>query len=204
MEGVEKNLSKSELSDSDLIEACLQGRETAWDNLLNRYQALIYSIPFKYGMSQTDADDIFSSVCFILLDKLPTLRDQNRLASWLIVTTQRECWRLGRKYRRVTVSADLALDKTSTTSETALDLVADEKSLPEDEVVLLTEQQLIRQGLIKLDERCRQLLELLYYNQAPPAYQAIATQFGISEGSIGPTRARCLKKLREYLETNGF
>lgn len=197
-------MPKSNFSDKELIEACQQGHEEAWDTLLDRYQSLIYSIPFKYGLSQSDADEIFSSVCLILVDKLTTLRDQNRLTSWLIITTQRECWRFSRKLRRVTVAADLSLDKTSTTAETVLDITPDEKVLPEEEVVLLTEQQLIRQGMANLDERCRKLLELLYYTNNPPAYNTVATQFGMSEGSIGPTRARCLKKLREFLEKNGF
>jgi RNA polymerase sigma factor (sigma-70 family) len=190
--------------DFALTERCLKGDENAWNQLIEQYQALIYSIPLKYGMSKMDADDIFGSVCLILLNKLASLRNQNQLAAWLGVTTRRECWRLRRKQQQFMVAADLSLDNRGGEGETALDLVADETTSAEIDLVLLEEQALLKKCLQQLDPRCRSMLELLYYPEEGVSYLEVAQKLGIAEGSIGPTRARCLKKLRDYLEGKGF
>jgi len=72
--------------------------------------------------------------------------------------------------------------------------------LPDETMVRLEEQHRIRQAFSGLDERCQKLLSLLYYQREPLSYAEIAEEFGTSEGSIGPTRARCLKKLLRLLE----
>src|SRR5687767_5370682 len=75
------------MPDVELVEACLNGNSHAWEALLVRYQRLIYSIPFRYGLSAYDADDIFQNVSLILLQNLARLRDRERLGSWLITAT---------------------------------------------------------------------------------------------------------------------
>src|ERR1051325_7354514 len=84
-------------SDKDLIAACLKGEAAAWDMLIQRYAALIYSIGLKMGLSESDREDVFQDVCVILIDHLADLRDTARLSSWLISTTKREAWRLQRR-----------------------------------------------------------------------------------------------------------
>src|SRR5687767_6667078 len=83
-----------EMTDQELVRACLANNEVAWEVLISRYERLIYSIPIKLRMSPQEAIEVFQSVCFILLKKLSTLRDHERLYSWLITTTTRECWRV--------------------------------------------------------------------------------------------------------------
>jgi RNA polymerase sigma factor (sigma-70 family) len=73
--------------------------------------------------------------------------------------------------------------------------VVDEALLPDETLVRLEDQHRIRTALADLDPRCRQLLTMLYYEPEPLPYSAIAAALGTPEGSIGPTRARCLKKL---------
>ena len=87
-------------TDRQLVEACLKGDREAWEVLIIRYQRLIYSIPVKHGFSPVDAADIFQSVCVKLIERLSTLRDHDRVSSWLITTTTRECWRLVSERRR--------------------------------------------------------------------------------------------------------
>lgn len=82
--------------------------------------------------------------------------------------------------------------------------IADERVLPEEELARLEEQHLVRVALGELGERCRKLIQLLFYAPEPPPYSEIAAALGTSEGSIGPTRARCLKKLLEVLRKKGF
>jgi RNA polymerase sigma factor (sigma-70 family) len=193
-------------NDATIIEACLKGNEKAWDVLIERYQSLIYSVPLRYGMSKADADDIFGAVCLILLDKLPTLRQQDRIMGWLVTTTKRECWRVSRKSSRAIAASDFAKPAAGGDEQAADGManIADQNRMLQDDVILLEEQQLIREGLTRLDERCRNLLQMLYYSADPIPYNQVAKTLNLPEGSIGPTRARCLKKLRDFLESNGF
>ena len=78
--------------------------------------------------------------------------------------------------------------------------IPDEKPLPEQVMMQLEEQHAVRTALAQLDERCRTLISLLFYTNEPPAYSAVAAALGTSEGSIGPTRARCLEKLLKKLK----
>ena len=78
--------------------------------------------------------------------------------------------------------------------------MVDEAPLPDEVLRRLEEQNRVRQALLSLDERCQKLLTMLYYEPEPPSYAEIAAAFGTSEGSIGPTRARCLKKMLQLLE----
>src|SRR5215510_5741988 len=88
------NETEPKLDDRALVRACLKGDTDAWEALILRYQRLIYSIPIRAGFSPVDAADIFQSVCVKLLEKLSTLRKQEKISSWLMTTTTRECWRL--------------------------------------------------------------------------------------------------------------
>ncbi|MEK6289566.1 MAG: sigma-70 family RNA polymerase sigma factor [Acidobacteriota bacterium] len=88
------------VDDRALVESCLGGEPDAWEALILRYQRLIYSIPIRSGFSPVDAADIFQSVCLKLFQKLTTLRKQEKISSWLMTTTTRECWRVVEKRRR--------------------------------------------------------------------------------------------------------
>src|ERR1700760_507376 len=86
--------------DHELIADCLQGDHQAWAELITRYRRLIYSIPIKARLSPDDAADIFQSVCLKLYEKLATLREYDKIRSWLITMTTRECWRVSAQRRR--------------------------------------------------------------------------------------------------------
>ena len=175
--------------DPKLITACLAGKQNAWDELVERYGRLIYSIPRKYGFCDADADDVYSSVFTILFRKLDTVRDQSRLAAWIIRTTHRECYRIGKKANRYT-----ELDH----------LIEDVSEPAPDQLMQWEHQQLVREGLIQLGGRCQELLTALFMEQANPDYEAIADQLGMKVGSIGPTRARCFEKLEKILLEMGL
>jgi RNA polymerase sigma factor (sigma-70 family) len=183
-------------SDSEIITSCLQGEASAWEALIHRYQRLIYSIPLKMRLSADDAADIFQAVCLKLYENLSKLREQERLSSWLITTTTRECWRLSARQRRETPADDPGNEEES-------DLVSqlpDNAPLPDEERIALEQQQAVRQGIAALSERCRELLTRLFYQKEELSYQEIARQMEMPVASIGPTRARCLEKLKKLLE----
>src|SRR5918911_2120552 len=89
-----------ETSDEALLAACLRGDQLAWNELIDRYAALMYSIPLKYGLGEADAADVFQSVCVTLLEKLGSIRAPRGLAAWIITTTSRQCLAVLRQRRR--------------------------------------------------------------------------------------------------------
>ncbi len=185
-------------ADAELIAACLRGEARAWEALLNRYRRLIYSIPYKYNLSPDDMADVFQSVCVALLEGLRTLRDETKLSSWIITTTVRECWKLKRRQRREVTAADQNEEATD-----LVERVADD-SLPDEIIQTWQEQQLVRQGIEQLDERCKTLLTYLFYEKEQWSYDQISQALGIPPPSIGPTRGRCLDKLKRILKKSGF
>lgn len=175
-------------SDPELIRRCIEGDQAAWDRLVDQYGRLVYSIPRGYGMSADDADDVFQNVFVIVYRKLSTLKDLTRLSSWLITTTHRECWRLRRSHE-VPVEDDLPR--------------LPEEAAPDD-VERWERQQTVRELLDRLGDPCRALLTALFLDSSEPSYARIAERLGIPVGSIGPTRARCFRKLEKLMRSAGF
>lgn len=185
----------AELEDYDLIARCVDGDADAWETLVRRYQRLVYSIPLKAGLAEDVAADVFQSVCVRLIEHLGQIKDRGKLASWLITTTTRECWRTSNRRRREAPIGEGGDEGP------AIPEVADERPLAEDEQLQLVEQQRVRTAVAELPDRCRALLELLYYIEDRPSYEEISRRLEMPVPSIGPTRARCLQKLRKLLET---
>jgi RNA polymerase sigma factor (sigma-70 family) len=175
-------------TDAELVDRCLRGDDRAWSELVDRYGRLVYSIARRYGLDGSDAGDLFQEVFTILYRKLSTVRDASRLSSWIISTTMRECRRLGRRSRRCEPLQE-APDSGCTAAE---------------ENVLWERRQLVRQALRQLGGPCERLLIALFSCPGPPHYPTIAQQLGIRTGSIGPTRARCFRKLEKILVELGL
>ena len=182
------------LPDPDLIEACLNGISQAWEALLVRYQRLIYSIPLRYGLPEHDANDVFQNVSLSLLENLAQLRDRQRLGAWLVITTRRECWRTLRHNRQYPLGSN----------DTGMDEQISINQCPEDDFLIMERQSLIRTAVKQMGSPCQKLLTLLFYTEPRPPYTKIAQALSLPEGSIGPTRARCLEKLMKILEEMGF
>jgi RNA polymerase sigma factor (sigma-70 family) len=174
-----------EASDSELINGCINGESEAWKVLVERYGRLIYTVAMRYDLSEADADDVFQTVCVILLNKLTTLRQPSKIGSWLVSITRRECWKLLRR-REI----------TSDPLEEQMENYTDPDELPDEMAARYEEQRRIREAMAKLSKRCRQLIHYLYYDRSNPSYEDIGRSMGMPEGSVGPTRARCLEKLR--------
>lgn len=187
--------SLAELDDRALVAACLEGDHSAWETLITRYQRLIYSIPIKARLSQDDAADIFQSVCLKLYEKLTTIRDTERISSWLITTTSRECWRLSARNRRESASTGGSDDEDNYLKE-----IPATGPLADEQREILEQQHQVRRSVEALPERCRDLITMLFYQKDELSYADIATRMRMPVPSVGPTRARCLEKLRKLLE----
>jgi RNA polymerase sigma factor (sigma-70 family) len=182
--------------DRELVAACLEGNQNAWEALIARYQRLIYSIPIRARLSTDDAADIFQSICLKLYEKLSTLRDHEKISSWIITTTTRETWRVSARNRRENVPGGNGIED----DRDSLSEIAATAPLADEERQAFEQQQLVRQSLNALPERCRDLLSMLFYENDELSYAEIARRMKMPVPSIGPTRARCLEKLKKLLE----
>lgn len=187
-----------ELSDAELVLACRKGDAAAWEALVARYQRLIYTIPRRSGLSEELAADVFQNVFASLFERLDAIEQPERLGAWLVTTARRETWRVSRGERSLLPLVTTPGDE----DEEPIDL-PDNAPLPEETLLRLEARSDVRAAVEALDERCRTLIMLLFYSSEPP-YSEIAAQLGTTEGSIGPTRARCFQKLRPMLDDFEF
>jgi RNA polymerase sigma factor (sigma-70 family) len=192
--------SYEDLSDAELIARCREGHQAAWGTLVRRFQRLIYTVPRRAGLSEDHAADVFQSCFEKLYQHLDRIQDAERVRAWLVTTARRETLRLLEQARRVVDLAPVGSDDGEDAAD-PLDRFADPGPLPEALLADLQEQDRLRRALERLDPRARQLLELLFLQEHSLSYAEIAARMGIAEGSIGPTRARSLDKLRAMLKT---
>ncbi len=176
----------TQLDDSTLVSACLNGDEQAWGTLLERYNRLIYTIPLRFGFTKAIADEIHQETCLIMLEKLDTLQDRSQLRSWLMTVTRRACIK---RWRAKGVEEVELMDTEQARHATI-----------EENMGRLEEQFLIQEAFTQISGRCQQLLQSLFLTDPPLTYDEISEELGISLGSIGPTRSRCLDKLRREVE----
>jgi RNA polymerase sigma factor (sigma-70 family) len=179
-----------ELDDEALVRACRRGEAAAWETLVRRYQRLIYAIARRAGLDTDQSAEAFQNVFVALIKHLDRIEQPERVGAWLTTATRYEAWRV----RRIRAVAVPDIDDSSHEDQLLDDTPLDSALLQ------LKQQNLIRQAVATLDERCRTLVTLLFYRADSPSYTEVAALLGMTEGSIGPTRARCLAKLRRLLE----
>jgi RNA polymerase sigma factor (sigma-70 family) len=180
-------------SDTRLVRECLSENEEAWLLLIEKYKALIYSIPVKYGLPADEAADVFQATCMELLACLPELREPRALPKWLIQVAHHQCYRWKQQQRRVVsrdAEPDLPLPETPAIAESL--------------VQQTQEEQLLREAMAALTPQCRRLVELLFFETPARPYAEIAAELGLSVGSIGFTRQKCIRRLRQHLDQLGF
>jgi RNA polymerase sigma factor (sigma-70 family) len=188
-------LTESASSNTRLVQECLAGKEAAWADLINKYKNLIFSVPLKYGLSQEDAADVFQAVCLDLLMELTRLRNPEALPAWLISAAHHRCLRLSRRRRRFVEAENQ--ENSASSEPSAIEL-------PEQAVRQIEQRQMLHQGLSALPPRCRQLVEMLFFETPTRPYKEISEIFGVASSSIGFIRGRCLERLRKRLEKVGF
>lgn len=177
-------------SDRDLIARCLCRDSEAWAELVDRYGRLVYSIARRFGLSDSDAEDVFQHTFLSLYRHLTSIRDRTKLSSWLITTARRESFRVAKEQQSSLSGVEAMLDNDVTNDRAERDR--------------LERQSIVRLALRQLDRRDRDLLTALFLNTGSPNYEQVAEDLGMKTGSIGPTRARALERLRSILITMGF
>jgi RNA polymerase sigma factor (sigma-70 family) len=179
--------------DPRLVKECLAGSEEAWSVLIDKYKALIYSIPVKYGLPRHEAADVFQSTCMELLTRLPQLREPKALPKWLMQVAHHQCYRVKRQQQRL-VSRDAEPDLPH----------PETPAIAENLVQQTQEEQMLREAVGRLTPQCRRLVELLFFETPARPYAEVAAELGLALGSIGFTRQKCIERLRRNLDERGF
>lgn len=187
--------SRNALDDAVLVSRCLDGDALAWEALVRRYQRLVYAIALRAGLDGHAAADVFQIVFTRLLEHLSRMARPERLQAWIVTTAKREA--LLQRRRSARVLSMTVPDGDAGTAGFEWE-TADNALLPDEALAELQMLARVRLALDEIDERCRRLL-LALFGDDDPAYDDVAKRLGMPVGSVGPTRSRCLAKLRRAL-----
>ena len=167
--------------------------QDAWNELVERYSPLVWTICLRYELSNHDIEDIGQTVWLLLVEQLGKLREPAALPGWLATTTHRECLRV--------VTAARRSQQRGTRLDDGDQFVDDAKI--EEEILIAERNATLRAAFAELPSHCRQLLAMLFADP-PRSYSEISATLGIPVGSIGPQRARCLERLRRSEALSNF
>ncbi len=177
--------SGGEVDTTTLLEAAAHGDQAAWDALVDRYVSLLWSVARAHRLSDADAADVVQTTWLKLVENLGRIKDPERLPGWLATTARHECLRQIRRTDRERPTDDQVWE-----SEPA-------PGAGVDAALLLGERDAaLWRALDRLSDQCRRLLRVLMATP-PPSYAEVAAALDMPVGSIGPTRQRCLGRLRE-------
>jgi RNA polymerase sigma factor (sigma-70 family) len=174
------------------VRAAAQGDQRAFDALVEQFSGLVWSVLRAHRLRDADAQDAFQTTWLRLVEHLDRLRDPRALGGWLATTARHEALRLLRQD-----------DRTRPAPEEEFDAIEDDRGGVEVTVLDAERDAALWAALGDLDERCRGLLRVLMADP-PPSYDEVSAALDIPVGSIGPTRGRCLARLRGHLRTRGI
>jgi RNA polymerase sigma factor (sigma-70 family) len=170
-----------------LMSAAAGGSEEALGQIVTELSPLLWQVARAAGLTPSDAEDVLQTVWLRLLSHLDGIRSPASLTAWLVITTKREAWRVrGAGRRHVPADQDWFA------------ALPDEGPGSEDQVVIDDQRRALWAAIGRLDRRCQELLRIIAFVPRPD-YAAVAAKLGMRPGSIGPTRGRCLAKLRALL-----
>jgi RNA polymerase sigma factor (sigma-70 family) len=171
-----------------LLRRARNGDKQAWDALVERYAPLIWSICRRYRLDSADAGDVGQSVWLHLADQLGRICDPAALPGWLATTTRRECLRVLRGTR----------GQHAAEYPQGAGNIPDERAVTAEQEILMAEHHAaLREAFSHLPTGCQRMIALLI-EDPPVPYAEISAELGIPVGSIGPSRSRCLARLRRH------
>jgi RNA polymerase sigma factor (sigma-70 family) len=174
-----------------LVRLAAKGDKRAWERIVDQYSKLIWSITVEYRLGESDAADVIQTTWLRLLEHIDRIQYPDRVGSWLAATARNECLRSLAARKRVVLGHD-----TNEIEE------AHAPGADVDERLLAAERdQTVREAMSLLPTRWQRLLEMLMADPPVP-YTEISDQLGLPVGSIGPTRGRCLARLRVLLQAS--
>jgi RNA polymerase sigma factor (sigma-70 family) len=178
-----------------LVTAAATGDKVAWQALVERFSGMVWSIARAYRLSRADAADVSQTAWLRLAENIGKINNPERVGAWLATAVRRECLQNIRANARTVPTDDMALfDDVGT----EVNPVEAEVLRAESEREKAQRARAVWQALGRLPQRCQELLRVLMASP-PPSYAEVAAALDLPVGSIGPTRARCLQRLRREL-----
>jgi RNA polymerase sigma factor (sigma-70 family) len=174
---------------ADLMCAVKEGNDDALARIVTELSPLLWHVARAAGLGSGDAEDVVQTAWVRLLSHLDSIRTSTALTRWLLVTTRREAWRVRAERRR-----RLPVD------EEWFGRLPDPGPGSEEQVIADDQRRALWKAIGQLPRRCQELLRIVAFVPRPD-YQAVAAELGVPVGSVGPTRGRCLAKLRALLAT---
>jgi RNA polymerase sigma factor (sigma-70 family) len=178
-----------DVSNSELVAAAAAGDEKAWAALVDRYTSLLWNLTRRYRLDQADAADVVQTTWLRLLENLGKIADPERLAGWLATTASRECLRVAKRGDVPRAGEDFYS-------------IPDDGPAPGDRLLDDELDAALWRALAMLGEPCERLIRLLI-SDPPPSYAEASQILNMKVGSIGPTRQRCLSRLRTLAGLDG-
>lgn len=176
---------------ADAVRRAAAGDRAAWDELVAAFGRLVWSIALAHRLGRADAAEVSQTTWLRLVENLDRITQPERLGGWLATTARRESLRqLRLRGREVPTDDESRLDHGSTAPT------------PEGTVLDQERDRRLRAAFAALPENCRVLLHLVVVVR--PSYAEVAAALDMPVGSIGPTRARCLDRLRRLLAADGM
>ncbi len=171
------------------VRGAAAGDQAAWGHLVERYNSLVWSVARSFRLSTHDATDITQTTWLRLVEHLDGIKEPDSIGSWLATTARNECLAHLRRQGRYGVPLETVPE------------VADVRAAPGDALLTQERDSELWAALGKVPERCQQLLRILA-SDPPPTYEEVGAALSMAVGSIGPTRARCLEKLRQSIASD--
>ena len=192
-----------DVNPGDLLRKAAAGDSSAWELLVDHFSGLVWSVARAQGLERADAEDVFQTTWMRLAEYAARIKDPDRVGGWLAVTARNEAFRVGRLRSRTVPIGDM----TEWGGDDAgwVDDETPERITLDDEQVRLDGDRFHQIWLVfeQLPAHCRRLLRVLIASP-PPSYAEAADALGMPIGSVGPTRLRCLRRLREALAGRGI
>ena len=179
-------------SDAELVERVRVGDQHAWADLIARYGARVWTVARSQGLDRERASDVVQTVWLNLLHGVDNVREPGAIAAWLVTVARREAIRVDRMSKRVVLVDEVSFERRAAVTDDI-----DRAAVRSDDGAL------VRRAVDRLGDRCRELLRLLYSSDEL-SYTEIADAMQMPIGSIGPTRARCLERLRTLATAEGL
>jgi RNA polymerase sigma factor (sigma-70 family) len=177
---------------ADLFVRWREGESRAMDDLVRLMTPVLWHVARAYGLDSAMAEDVVQTTWLTLVRRSDSILEPRAVSGWLTMCARREAWRVGKAHRRADATEVESLEPHLPVRESA------EQTAAQDD-----ESRRLWQSVSRLDDRCQRLLRVVAFEERPD-YAGIAKDLAMPVGSIGPTRQRCLGKLRTLLEGDGW
>jgi RNA polymerase sigma factor (sigma-70 family) len=167
-----------------LVQRASEGDQAAWNAIVEQFNGLLWSVVRAHRLSASDGAEVIQTAWLRLVENLDRIREPERVGAWLATTTRHECLKFIRRNAREVATSEVEAAEPPT--DASLDgLLSTERDIA------------LWKAFASLGERCQTLLRVLMA-EAPPSYAEVSAALGMPIGAIGPTRQRCLERLRDH------